>query len=100
MKLRVLFDRIVVDVEKFSQTRGGIYLPQDVSVTLMRGKVVSKGDGAIVGGRVVPLPVEVGDTIIFDHNAIEKVVVDEQEFNTLRITDVMGVLEDEPLVPA
>jgi chaperonin GroES len=93
MKFRPLFDRMVVVVKETDKTKGGIFLPQDVHTELTTGVVVACGDGAIVGGKVVPLPVKVGDTIIFSRDHIESLKIEGEQVDTIKINGVIGVLE-------
>ena len=94
-KIRPLSDRLVVEPkENESKTAGGIVIPDTADKDKpMQGKVIAIGNGKYIDGKVVPLQVKVGDTILFGKYAGTGVKLDGTEFLVMREEDVMGVLE-------
>ena len=67
MKVRPLHDRIIVQrLDEGEQRVGGIIIPDTAKEKPQQGKVVAAGKGkAKDDGKVLPLDVQAGDTILF-----------------------------------
>jgi chaperonin GroES len=69
MSLRVLHDRLLVRrVETVEEKKGELIMLKDTKA-LPRGVVTAVGTGRLVNGQVIPVAVNVGDTVIYRHNA-------------------------------
>lgn len=93
MKLRPIFDRMMIEPKEVDRTKGGIVLPDAVNLCPITAVVLSKGEGAIVGGHIVPNPCEVGDTILFDKAAMETIEIDGVKFHSIRFAQIMAIIE-------
>ena len=95
MKFRPLHDRVVVrrtDAEE--KTAGGIIIPDTAKEKPQQGEVVAIGPGARDDqGRLTPLDVKVGDTVLFGKWSGTEVKIDGQELLIMKESDLMGVLE-------
>ncbi len=93
--LSPLDDRIVVRVQAAEEkTAGGLYIPGTVATRPDRGEVMAKGPGhRNKKGRVRPLDLEIGDTILFPQYTGTKVSIGDNEFLIMREEDVLGVVE-------
>ena len=68
MKIRPLQDRVLVKrlEDEVEKTKGGIIIPDTAKEKPQQGKVIAVGKGkANDDGKVTPLDVKVGDTILF-----------------------------------
>jgi co-chaperonin GroES (HSP10) len=79
---KVLGPRVVLDIapEKRDQTAGGIFIPSAASVDaypIDTAKVVAIGTGYFQAGILIPLDVEVGDTVILPKMAPKVEYTDE-----------------------
>lgn len=94
-KIRPLLDRIVVEPkETESKTAGGIVIPDSADKDKpIEGKVIAIGTGRYVDGKVQPLQVKVGDSVLFGKYAGTNVKLNGAEYLVMREEDVMGVLE-------
>jgi len=94
-KIRPLADRIVVEPEQSeTKTAGGIYIPDTADKEKpIKGTVRAKGEGKYVDGKIQPLSVNVGDTILFGKYSGTSVKLEDKEYLVMREEDVMGVLE-------
>ena len=95
MRLKPVHDKIVVKPknEKIEETtESGIILPDTVQDgVLLEGEVVAAGHGMYsANGNLIPLVVEVGDTILYNKNA------QTQEYN-LDGEDVVIMSQNEVL---
>ncbi len=94
MKIRPLSDRIVVlRLEEESKTKGGIIIPDSAKEKPVEGKVVAVGSGKVQkNGKVRPLAVKAGDTILFGKYSGNEVKLDGVEHVILNEDDVLAVV--------
>jgi len=95
MKLRPLQDRILVKrVEEETKTAGGLFIPETAKEKPQRGEVVAAGNGKKTeDGKVLPLDVKVGDTVLFGKYAGTEIKVDGEDFLMMREDDILAVVE-------
>ena len=96
MKLRPVNDKIVVKPNKKNKeevTEGGIILPDTVDQgKLMEGEVVAVSKGMYsASGTIIPVVVNVGDTILYDKHAQ---VHEYNDYVIMSINEVLSVVED------
>ncbi len=96
MALKPLHDRILVRRnEEEEQQQGGIIIPDTAKEKPQEAKVLAVGSGRVNDdGKVQPLDVKEGDTVIFGKYAGTEVKVDGEELLIIREDDVLGVLEN------
>jgi chaperonin GroES len=96
MKVRPLHDRIIVQrLEEGEQVVGGIIIPDTAKEKPQQGKVVAVGKGkAKDDGKVTPLDVKEGDTILFGKYSGQEIKIDGEELLIMREDEVLAVLED------
>lgn len=94
MSLRPLHDRVIVErSEKETTTASGIVLPGDAAEKPDQGKILAVGNGKILeDGKVRPLDVKVGDTVLFGKYSGQAVKVDGKEVLVMREEDIMAVV--------
>jgi chaperonin GroES len=95
MKVRPLHDRIIVQrLEESEQRVGGIIIPDTAKEKPQQGKVVAAGKGkAKDDGKVLPLDVKAGDTILFGKYSGQDIKIDGDEYLIMREDEVLAVLE-------
>ena len=95
MKIRPLHDRVMGRrVEEDERSSGGIIIPDTAKEKPMQGKVVAVGAGARDdNGKVVPLDVKKGDTILFGKWSGTEVTVKNEELLIMKESDIMGIIE-------
>jgi len=95
MNLRPLQDRIIVKrVEEESKTAGGLFIPETAKEKPQRGEIVAVGNGKKTeDGKVLPLDVKVGDTVLFGKYAGTEIKVDGDDFLMMREDDILAVVE-------
>lgn len=95
MNLRPLQDRIIVKrVEEETKTAGGLFIPETAKEKPQRGEIVAVGNGKKTeDGKVLPLDVKVGDTVLFGKYAGTEIKVDGDEFLMMREDDLLAVVE-------
>jgi|TARA_B110000014_G_scaffold128787_1_gene88774 chaperonin GroES len=81
-------------VEEDERSSGGIIIPDTAKEKPMQGKVVAVGAGARDdNGKVVPLDVKKGDTILFGKWSGTEVTVKNEELLIMKESDIMGIIE-------
>jgi chaperonin GroES len=76
------------------KTAGGIIIPDTAKEKPQQGEVVAVGPGARdETGRLVPLDVKAGDTVLFGKWSGTEVKIDGEELLIMKESDIMGVLE-------
>ena len=96
MKVRPLHDRIIVQrLEEGEQVVGGIIIPDTAKEKPQQGKVIAAGKGKVKeDGKVIPLDVKEGDTILFGKYSGQEIKIDGEEMLILREDEVLAVLEE------
>lgn len=95
MKITPLHDRIVVEAAaKEETTASGIILPDTAQEKPLRGTVLAVGPGKMLdSGKIAPVEVKVGDTVLYGKYSGTEVTVDGNEYVILRSDDVLAILE-------
>jgi chaperonin GroES len=96
MKVRPLHDRIIVErLEEGEQVVGGIIIPDSAKEKPQQGKVIAAGRGKSKDdGKVIPLDVKEGDTILFGKYSGQEIKIDGEDYLIMREEEVLAVLED------
>ncbi len=96
MKLRPLHDRIIVKrLDGEEKTAGGLFIPDTAKEKPQKGEVIAAGNGKKNDeGKVSPLDVKVGDSVLFGKYAGTEVKVDGEEFLMMREDDILAVIEN------
>ena len=94
MKFRPLHDRVLVErVEQETKTAGGIIIPDTAKEKPMQGKIKAVGSGnRDETGKLVPLDVKAGDSVLFGKYSGTEVKIDGTEFLIMRESDILGVM--------
>src|SRR6516225_6736713 len=96
MKVRPLHDRVIVErIEESEQRVGGIIIPDTAKEKPQQGKIIAAGKGRIEkDGKVTPLDVKAGDTILFGKYAGQEIKIDGNEYLIMREDEVLAVIDD------
>ena len=95
MNVRPLHDRVIIErIEEGEQKVGGIIIPDSAKEKPQQGKIIAAGKGRIEkDGRVTPLDVKAGDTILFGKYAGQEIKIDGSDYLIMREEEVLGVIE-------
>lgn len=93
MKVRPLHDKILVKpIDTPQTTKGGIVIPETVKEKPQEGKVVAVGKGRISEkGKVVPLEVKKGDTVLYSKYGGTEINIEGEEYLILDENDVLAI---------
>jgi len=98
MRLKPVNDKIVVKPKEDKDdhiTEGGIILPDTVQDgALVEGEVVAIGEGMYsASGTLIPVVVDVGDTILYNKNALKaEHTIDGETYILMSVNEVMSIV--------
>jgi chaperonin GroES len=92
--LKPLHNRLVVErLEAEQTTASGIIIPDTAKEKPQQGRVISVGPGLRdKAGKLVPMEIEAGDTVIFAKYGGTDVTLDGKDYLILKEDDVLGVI--------
>lgn len=95
MKFRPLHDRVVIRrAEGDLKSKGGIIIPDTAKEKPQEGEVIAVGPGLRdESGKLIPLDVNAGDTILFGKWSGTEVKIDGDDLLIMKETDIMGIVE-------
>jgi len=96
MEIRPLHDRVIVRrVEEKKTTASGLIIPDSSTEKPSKGEVVAVGNGRVNSdGKVIPLDVKVGDTVMFGQYSGAEITVDEEKLLVMSEDEIVAVIED------
>ena len=96
MNLKPMDDRIVVKPnEAETQTASGLVIPDTAKEKPQQGVVLAVGPGkrAESSGEVIPVGIEVGQTVLYSKYGGTEVAVDGDDVLVLNARDVLAIVE-------
>jgi chaperonin GroES len=95
MKFRPLHDRVVVKrLTAEEKSAGGIIIPDTAQEKPSQGEIIAVGPGGRdEAGKLIPIDLKIGDTVLFGKWSGTEVKLDGQELLIMKESDIMGVLE-------
>ncbi|MCB4767306.1 co-chaperone GroES [Ancylobacter sp. Lp-2] len=95
MTFRPLHDRVVIRrAEGDLLSKGGIIIPDTAKEKPSQGEVVAVGPGARdEAGKLVPLDVKAGDTVLFGKWSGTEVKLDGEDLLIMKEADILGIVE-------
>ncbi len=96
MSLKPLGDRVILKADEAeTTTASGLYLASDSKEKPQTGVVVAVGEGKLdKEGNLVPVPVKVGDRVIFGKYGGTEVHYEGEDVLILRADDIYAICED------
>lgn len=94
MKVKPLFDRVVVEAtSKEETTKSGFILPSASQEKSQTAKVVAVGPGGMVDGKEVTMQVKEGDVVLYSKYSGSDFKVDGKEFTIIHQGDILAIVE-------
>ncbi len=92
--LNPLGNRVVAKrLEQEETLKGGIILPDSAKKKQETAKVIAIGPGATnKEGKILPMPVKIGDTILIDKYSGQEVTLDDEEMVIVRADDIIAII--------
>jgi chaperonin GroES len=94
MAFRPLHDRVMVRrLEAEEKTKGGIIIPETAKEKPQEGKVIAVGPGGRdENGKLIPLDVKAGDSILFGKWSGAEVKIDGEDLLIMKESDILGLV--------
>ncbi len=95
-KITPLGDRVLIKpiTKEDTKTASGIIIPDTVDKEKPeRGEVIAVGPGKYEDGKLIPVRVKVGDTVMFSKYGYDEIKVDGVEYFILREESVLAVIK-------
>jgi len=94
MKIRPLHDRVLLKrIEEKEVKKGGIIIPDTAKEKPQQATVVAVGKGKILeDGKVIPLDVKEGDTVLIGKYAGTEVKIDDEEYLIVREDEILAII--------
>lgn len=94
LNLRPLGSRVVAQrLEQEETLKGGIILPDTAKKKQETAKVVAVGPGQTTkDGKLLPMPVSIGDVILMDKYSGQEVTIDDEEYVIVKAEDVIAII--------
>ena len=95
LKLRPLYDRIVVRRKEAKETlRGGIIIPDTAKEKPQEAEVIAVGEGKFDdNGKRMKLDVKKGDTVLIGKYSGTDIKIDDEEYTIIREDEVLAIVE-------
>lgn len=92
--VKPLGNRVLVKrSEQKEAVKGGIILPESAKKKPESAEVIAVGPGKTSEeGKLLPMPVKVGDTILMDKYAGQEITIDDEEYMILRADDIVAII--------
>lgn len=94
LSIRPLGNRVVAQrLEQEETLKGGIILPDSAKKKQESAKVVAIGPGELTKeGKLLPMPVNVGDVILMDKYAGQEVTIDDEDYVIVKADDIVAIV--------
>ncbi len=94
MKLRPLFDKVVLKREEAQETtKAGIILPDSAKEKPEVFEVIAVGPGGLVDGKEVVMTLKVGEKVIAAKYSGTQVKLEGVEYTVISQSDILAVVE-------
>jgi chaperonin GroES len=95
MKIKPLADHVLIEpIKQVEKTKGGILLPQTAEKERPeQGKVIAVGPGKVSSGKVMPMSVKKGDTVLFTKYGPNEIKVEDKDYLIAKEEDILAVIE-------
>lgn len=94
MKLRPLFDKVVLKREEAQETtKAGIILPDSAKEKPEVFEVIAVGPGGLVDGKEVVMSLKVGERVIAAKYSGTQVKLEGTEYTVISQSDILAVVE-------
>lgn len=96
MSINALDDKVIIKVAKVEETtESGFYIPDTAMAMPDQGVVVAVGPGRTTNtGTLLPTGIGVGDVVLFNRRAAQKIEVDDEEYLVFLSEHILGIFTE------
>jgi chaperonin GroES len=92
--LKPLGNRVLAKRLEQEKTQGGIILPDSAKKKQETAEVIAVGSGTPnKDGKILPMPVQVGDKILMDKYSGQEVSLNDEEFIVVKAEDIVAIIQ-------
>src|SRR6516162_10135949 len=89
LDLEPLGDKVIIKrIDEDAEMKRGLHIPEIAQTKSSKGRVVAVGEGRLIGERIVPLPLEIGDIVLFSKYGATEILIDGEEVLLLRFDEI------------
>ena len=89
LDLEPLGDKVIVSrIDEDAEMKFGLHIPEIAQTKSSKGRVIAVGEGRLIGERIVPLPLEIGDIVLFSKYGATEIMIDGEELLLLRFDEI------------
>lgn len=95
VKFQPLSNRVLVRrLEQEEKLKGGIIIPDSARKKQEQAEVIAIGPGKKdKNGKLIPMPVKVGDIILIEKYSGQEVSLNDEEFVIVKADDIIAIIE-------
>lgn len=94
MKVKPLFDKVVVEITETEETtKSGFILPSASKEKQTVATVVAVGPGGIIDGKEIVMQVKTGDQVLFSKYSGTEFKIDGKTLTIIRQSDILAIVE-------
>jgi len=91
--IKPLGDRVVVEPKLEAEEKiGSIIVPDTAKEKPQEGKIVAVGQGKYEDGKLVPLEVKVGDSVLYGKYSGTEIKQGGKDYLIIRESDILGIV--------
>ena len=94
IKIQPLGDRLIIKaIEAKEIKKSGIIIPETAKEKPQEGLVVAAGKGKTEDGKLVPMEVKAGDTVLYGKYSGTEIKINDEEYLIMSESDVLGIVK-------
>ena len=93
MKIKPLFDRLVLKPIIEKNTNSSIVLPDNAEEKPIKAEVVELGTGGILNGEKIEFKVNIGDKVLYNKYAGNEFNLNGEEFILIKQIDILAIVD-------
>ncbi len=96
-QVKPLADRVLIkeidEKDQGHETASGIFIPETVESDkgAKKGRVVALGEGRHEDGKIIPMKVKIGDTVLFQWG--DKLKIEGEEYYIAKESEIMAIIK-------
>ena len=94
--LKPIGNRVIAQrLEEKETLKGGIIIPDTAKKKQETAQVIAIGEGEKTeSGKIIPIPVKVGEMVLIDKYAGQEVTIDDDEYIIVKADDIIAIIEE------
>jgi chaperonin GroES len=94
IKIQPLGDRLIIKVAEPKEIKkSGIIIPETAKEKPQEGLVVAVGKGKTEDGKLIPMEVKAGDTVLYGKYSGTEIKINDEEYLIMNEGDVLGIVK-------